>query len=98
IGLLAIALADMGLKARSYTGAQVRVLTDSAFTKARILQIDEQRIRKDLADGAIVIVAGFQGVDADGNITERGRGGADTSGVALATGLQADGCQRYAPV
>jgi aspartate kinase len=90
IGLLAIALHDMGLKARSYTGAQVRVLTDSAFTKARILQIDEDKIRKDLADGAVVIVAGFQGVDGDGNITTLGRGGSDTSGVALAAALNAE--------
>ncbi|HEY5366489.1 MAG TPA: aspartate kinase, partial [Casimicrobiaceae bacterium] len=84
IGLLAIALHDMGLKARSYTGAQVRILTDAAHTKARILQIDEQRMRKDLANGTIAIVAGFQGVDKDGNITTLGRGGSDTSGVALA--------------
>src|SRR5213592_2082757 len=98
IGLLAIALCDMGLKARSYTGGQVPVLTDSAFTKARILQIDEQRMREDLADGAVVIVAGFQGVDADGNITTLGRGGSDTSGVALAAALQADECQIYTDV
>jgi aspartate kinase len=98
IGLLAIALHDMGLKARSYTGAQVRVLTDSAFTKARILQIDEDKIRKDLADGAVVIVAGFQGVDGDGNITTLGRGGSDTSGVALAAALNADECQIYTDV
>src|SRR6478735_9925688 len=69
IGLLAIALREMGLKARSYTGAQVRILTDSAHTKARILEIDEERMRADLADGTIVVVAGFQGVDEDGNIT-----------------------------
>src|SRR5947207_588192 len=98
IGLLAIALGDMGLKARSYTGGQVRVLTDSAFTKARILQIDEQRMREDLADGAVVVVAGFQGVDADGNITTLGRGGSDTSGVALAAALKADECQIYTDV
>jgi aspartate kinase len=98
IGLLAIALHDMGLKARSYTGAQVRVLTDSAFTKARILQIDDDKIRKDLADGAVVIVAGFQGVDGDGNITTLGRGGSDTSGVALAAALNADECQIYTDV
>ncbi|MGE5089866.1 MAG: aspartate kinase, partial [Candidatus Levyibacteriota bacterium] len=84
IGLLAIALHDLGLKARSYTGSQVRILTDSAFTKARILEIDDQRMRKDLAEGTIVIVAGFQGVDRHGNITTLGRGGSDTSGVALA--------------
>ena len=98
IGLLAIALDAMGLKARSYTGAQVRVLTDSAFTKARILDIDEQHMRADLDAGTIVIVAGFQGVDADGNITTLGRGGSDTSGVALAAALKADECQIYTDV
>jgi aspartate kinase len=98
IGLLAIALSDLGLKARSYTGAQVRVLTDNAYTKARILEIDEARMRKDLADGTIVIVAGFQGVDGEGNITTLGRGGSDTSGVALAAALHADECQIYTDV
>ena len=98
IGLLAIALDAMGYKARSYTGGQIRVLTDSAFTKARILSIDEERIRADLAAGQIVIVAGFQGVDADGNITTLGRGGSDTSGVALAAALKADECQIYTDV
>src|SRR4029077_2956578 len=80
IGLLAIALHELGLKARSYTGGQVRVLTDNAFTKARILDIDVDPIRKDLTAGSVAIVAGFQGVDADGNITTLGRGGSDTSG------------------
>ena len=98
IGLLAIALMGMGLKARSYTGGQVRILTDNAYTKARILEIGEAGIRRDLADGTIVIVAGFQGVDADGNITTLGRGGSDTSGVALAAALQADECQIYTDV
>ena len=98
IGLLAIALHEMGLKARSYTGGQVRVLTDSAFTKARILSIDEAPMRADLDGGAIVIVAGFQGVDADGNITTLGRGGSDTSGVALAAALGAAECQIYTDV
>jgi aspartate kinase len=98
IGLLAIALNEMGLKARSYTGGQVRVLTDSAFTKARILSIDEAPMRADLDNGAIVIVAGFQGVDADGNITTLGRGGSDTSGVALAAALGAAECQIYTDV
>src|SRR3982751_2642414 len=93
IGLLAIALEAMGLKARSYTGGQVRILTDSAFTKARILSIDEDKIRADLAAGIIVVVAGFQGVDEAGNITTLGRGGSDTSGVALAAALKADECQ-----
>src|SRR5215468_3287502 len=98
IGLLAIALTEMGLKARSYTGGQVRVLTDSAFTKARILSIDEAPMRADLEAGTIVIVAGFQGVDADNNITTLGRGGSDTSGVALAAALKADECQIYTDV
>jgi len=98
IGLLAIALEAMGLKAKSYTGGQVRVLTDSAFTKARILAIDEANMRADLAAGTIVIVAGFQGVDAQGNITTLGRGGSDTSGVALAAALKADECQIYTDV
>ena len=98
IGLLAIALHELGLKARSYTGGQVRVLTDSSFTKARILDIDVAPLRKDLAGGTVVIVAGFQGVDADGNITTLGRGGSDTSGVALAAALSADECQIYTDV
>jgi aspartate kinase len=98
IGLLAIALEEMGLKARSYTGGQVRLLTDSAFTKARILAIDEHNMRADLAAGTIVVVAGFQGVDAEGNITTLGRGGSDTSGVALAAALKADECQIYTDV
>ena len=98
IGLLAIALQELGIKARSYTGSQVRVLTDSAFTKARILDIDVEPLRKDLAEGTVVIVAGFQGVDADGNITTLGRGGSDTSGVALAAALNADECQIYTDV
>src|ERR1019366_7581997 len=98
IGLLAIALHHLGVKAKSYTGGQVRVLTDSAFTKARILKIDEERIRADLAEGTVVIVAGFQGVDGNGNITTLGRGGSDTSGVALAAALSADECQIYTDV
>jgi aspartate kinase len=98
IGLLAIALHELGLKAKSYTGGQVRVLTDSAFTKARILDINVDPLRKDLVEGTVVIVAGFQGVDADGNITTLGRGGSDTSGVALAAALDADECQIYTDV
>ncbi|HXU52927.1 MAG TPA: aspartate kinase [Casimicrobiaceae bacterium] len=98
IGLLAIALQELGIKAKSYTGGQVRILTDGAHTKARILDIDEARMRKDLADGTIVIVAGFQGVDKDGDITTLGRGGSDTSGVALAAALKADECQIYTDV
>jgi aspartate kinase len=98
IGLLAIALADLGVKAKSYTGAQVRVVTDNAFTKARILSIDEERLRGDLAAGTIPVVAGFQGVDGAGNITTLGRGGSDTSAVALAAALKADECQIYTDV
>ncbi len=98
IGLLAMALAELGVKAKSYTGAQVRVVTDSAFTKARILSIDEERLRADLAAGTIPVVAGFQGVDAAGNVTTLGRGGSDTSAVALAAALKADECQIYTDV
>jgi aspartate kinase len=98
IALLAMALQDLGLKAKSYTGGQVKVLTDSTFTKARILDIDQANMRRDLDDGAVVVVAGFQGVDADGNITTLGRGGSDTSGVALAAALKADECQIYTDV
>jgi len=98
IGLLAIALEEMGYKAKSYTGGQVRIVTDSAFTKARILSIDEENMRADLEAGTIVIVAGFQGVDAEENITTLGRGGSDTSGVALAAALKADECQIYTDV
>ncbi len=98
IALLSMALMEMGLKAKSYTGAQVRILTDSAFTKARILSIDEERIRADLNSGHVVVVAGFQGVDEQGNITTLGRGGSDTTGVALAAALKADECQIYTDV
>ncbi len=98
IALLAIALQKRGYKARSYTGSQVRILTDSAFTKARIRSIDEENMRKDLSEGNVVIVAGFQGVDEDGNITTLGRGGSDTTGVALAAALKADECQIYTDV
>jgi aspartate kinase len=98
IGLLAMALKEIGLKARSYTGAQVKIVTDSAFTKARILKIDEERMRADLDDGYVVVVAGFQGVDEHGNITTLGRGGSDTTGVALAAALKADECQIYTDV
>ncbi|MEQ1882390.1 MAG: aspartate kinase [Burkholderiales bacterium] len=98
IGLLSMALKEIGLKARSYTGAQVKVLTDNAFTKARILSIDEASIRRDLAAGHVVVVAGFQGVDAEGNVTTLGRGGSDTSGVALAAALHAYECQIYTDV
>ena len=98
IGLLSMALQALGHKARSYTGAQIAVHTDSAFTKARIESIDADKLRADLAQGIVPVVAGFQGVDANGNITTLGRGGSDTSGVALAAALQADECQIYTDV
>jgi aspartate kinase len=98
IALLAIALQKRGCPARSYTGAQVRILTDSAHNKARIREIDEAAVRKDLAAGRVVVVAGFQGVDENGNITTLGRGGSDTTGVALAAALKADECQIYTDV
>jgi aspartate kinase len=98
IGLLAMALKEQGLKAKSYTGPQVHVLTDSAFTKARIIEIDEKKIRADLADGYVVVVAGFQGADEHGNITTLGRGGSDTSALALAAALRADECLIYTDV
>ncbi len=98
VGLLALALQTLGLKAKSYTGWQVKILTDSAFTKARILSIDDANIRADLADGCVVVVAGFQGIDANGNITTLGRGGSDTTGVAIAAALGADECQIFTDV
>jgi aspartate kinase len=98
IGLLAMALIKRGVPAVSYTGNQVRILTDDAYNKARILQIDDQRLREDLKAGRVVVVAGFQGVDQNGNITTLGRGGSDTTGVALAAALKADECQIYTDV
>jgi aspartate kinase len=98
IGLLSMALMDRGLKAKSYTGPQVHVLTDSAFTKARIIEIDEKKMRADLEQGTIVVVAGFQGADEHGNLTTLGRGGSDTSAVALAAALKADECLIYTDV
>ena len=98
IALLAMALIKRGVPAVSYTGNQVRILTDSAHNKARILQIDDQKIRTDLKAGRVVVVAGFQGVDEHGNITTLGRGGSDTTGVALAAALKADECQIYTDV
>ena len=98
IALTCMALENHGCPARSYTGAQVHILTDSAHTKARILDIDSQRVRTDLANGTVVVVAGFQGVDEHGNITTLGRGGSDTTAVALAAALKADECQIYTDV
>ena len=98
VGLLSMALLALGVKARSYTGWQVKVLTDSAFTRARIVSIDEMNLRRDLENGCVAVVAGFQGVDAQGNITTLGRGGSDTSAVALAAALGADECQIFTDV
>lgn len=98
IGLLSMALKAIGKKAKSYTGSQIRVLTDNAYTKARIQQIDSHRILKDLDDNNIVVVAGFQGCDTEGNITTLGRGGSDTSAVALAAALKADECLIFTDV
>ncbi|MCK5714400.1 MAG: aspartate kinase, partial [Nitrosomonadaceae bacterium] len=98
IALLSMALIEMGFKARSYTGAQVRIHTDNAYNKARIIKIDEDKLRADLDAGYIVVVAGFQGVDETGSITTLGRGGSDTTGVALAAALKAKECQIYTDV
>ncbi|WP_373089038.1 aspartate kinase [Zhongshania sp.] len=98
ISLLCMALHALGQGAKSYTGTQVRILTDEAHTKARIRDIDDAKIRADLAEGNVVVVAGFQGVDENGNITTLGRGGSDTTGVALAAALKADECQIYTDV
>lgn len=98
IGLLCMALNEIGVNAKSYTGGQVAIRTDSCHTKARILDIDDARIRKDLDAGSVVVVAGFQGMDEAGNITTLGRGGSDTTGVALAAALKADECQIYTDV
>ncbi len=98
IALLCMALEAQGCPARSYTGGQVRILTDSAYNKARIMEIDTAAIRADLDAGKVVVVAGFQGVDGVGNITTLGRGGSDTTAVALAAVLQADECQIYTDV
>ena len=97
-GLLAIALQAAGLQARSYAGWQVPIRTDSAYTKARITAIDDKRIRADLDAGRVVVVTGFQGVDDEGHITTLGRGGSDTSAVAVAAALKADECLIYTDV
>jgi aspartate kinase len=96
--LLAMALQERGQAAKSYTGAQVRILTDDAHTKARIREIDDRRLHADLEAGNVVVVAGFQGVDEHGNITTLGRGGSDTTAVALAAALKADECHNYTAV
>lgn len=98
IALLSMALAAQGCPARSYTGAQVHILTDSAHNKARIRDIDAARVRADLDAGRVVVIAGFQGIDEQGDITTLGRGGSDTSAVAIAAALKADECQIYTDV
>lgn len=98
IALLSIALEKIGVPARSYTGGQIRILTDNAHSKARILDIDAGPVQADLDAGRVVVVAGFQGVDEDGNITTLGRGGSDTTAVAMAAALQADECQIFTDV
>ncbi|MEJ2309901.1 MAG: aspartate kinase [Gammaproteobacteria bacterium] len=98
IALLSMALQAIGVDARSYTGGQVRILTDAAHSKARISDIDDARVRSDLNEGRVVVVAGFQGVDEHGNITTLGRGGSDTTAVAMAAALKADECQIFTDV
>jgi aspartate kinase len=98
IGLLSMYLKSLGYKAKSYQGWQVPIVTDNTFAKARIESIDDSKIRADLKSGHIVVVAGFQGVDKDGNLTTLGRGGSDTSAVALAAALTADVCEIYTDV
>ena len=98
VGLLALALQAQGLQAVSYAGWQVPIETDSSYTKARITRIDDQRVREDLAAGKVVIVTGFQGIDPKGHVTTLGRGGSDTSAVAVAAALKADECLIYTDV
>lgn len=98
IALLTMALQRRGIEARSYTGHQVHILTDNMHGKARILDIDDKRVRDDLKKGRVVVIAGFQGVDEDGNITTLGRGGSDTTAVAMAAALKADECQIFTDV
>ena len=98
VGLLALALQAQGLQAVSYGGWQVPIVTDSAYTKARISSIADDRVRADLAAGKVVVITGFQGIDAQGNVTTLGRGGSDTSAVAVAAALKADECLIYTDV
>ncbi|HEY9067949.1 MAG TPA: aspartate kinase, partial [Burkholderiaceae bacterium] len=98
VGLLSIALQAEGLEAISYTGWQVPITTDSAYTKARIQNIDDARVRADLAAGKVVVITGFQGIDEQGHITTLGRGGSDTSAVAVAAAMKADECLIYTDV
>lgn len=98
MALMAMALINRGINARSYTGGQARIHTCSQFKKARIQAIDTQPILKDLEQGTVVVIAGFQGIDKDGNVTTLGRGGSDTTAVAIAAALKADECQIYTDV
>jgi len=98
MSLLSMCLQSMGYKAKSYCGFQIPIVTDSAFSKARIEKIDDKKIREDLKGGTIIIVAGFQGIDKEGNITTLGRGGSDTSAVAVAAALKADVCEIFTDV
>nr|WP_320115454.1 aspartate kinase [uncultured Desulfuromonas sp.] len=98
IALLSMCLQSMGYKAKSYLGHQIPILTDNASSRARIKEIGDENIREDLKNGSIVVVAGFQGIDDEGNITTLGRGGSDTSAVAVAAGLKADVCEIYTDV
>ena len=97
-GLTALALINRGIPAKSYSGNQIKILTDQAHTKARILKIDDKAIKQDLDAGNVVVVAGFQGVDEQGNVTTLGRGGSDTTAVAIAAAIKADECQIYTDV
>lgn len=98
IALLSMCLQSMGYKAKSYLGHQFPIRTDSAFSKARIEKIEDKKVREDLKNGSIIVVAGFQGIDKDGNVTTLGRGGSDTSAVAVAAALKADVCEIYTDV
>ena len=98
VGLVALAIRSLGGKARSFLGHQCKILTDSAFARARIVDIDSQPIRDAMDSGEIAVIAGFQGVDEKGNITTLGRGGSDTTGVAIAAALEADACEIYTDV
>src|SRR4051812_19563859 len=96
--LVAMTIQSMGGKARSFLGHQIRIQTDAAFTKARIHNIEHSKLLSTVADGQIAVVAGFQGVDTDGNITTLGRGGSDTTAVAIAAAIKADVCEIYTDV
>ena len=97
-GLMSLSLINLGFKAKSYSGHQVKIETDNAHSKARIINIEDTNLKKDLKNGFIAVVAGFQGVDKEGNITTLGRGGSDTTAVALAAALKAEECQIYTDV